>query len=457
MSLLTFSWDACHGPCLYRQVFPPKKNKLSSAGRSFVVSAISSAPAATTTIAKTTSSLAHAWREVQGSNDWKDLLKPLHSVLRDEIIRYGEFVNACYKGFEIDPSSKRYLNCKHGRKSLLRELGLGNSGYEVTKYIYATPHITTPIINAAFCGHWIGFIAVSSEDDVITRIGRRDILVTFRGTMTTTEWIVNLMSSLTPPRFDPQNPQSDVKVESGFLSLYTSDERNGKFGLGSCREQLLSELTRLINKFKGEELSITVAGHSMGSSLGVLFAYDVAELGLNRNCGLYRKIPITVFAFASPRVGNAGLKERCEELGVKVLRIANVRDPITKMPGVVFNENFRILGGRYEFPWSCSCYAHVGVELAINFFMMQNPAFVHDLEAYISLLRCQDQVQVQEVYDDTVINFLTWARKSFNCAQSFSTSMRVILTNAMVNLVEYQRTKNHIVLPIQPSFAQNKN
>ncbi|XP_057958566.1 galactolipase DONGLE, chloroplastic-like [Malania oleifera] len=456
MSLHTFSWDTCHRPCLYRQVFPPKKSKHTYARRAFVVSAISSAPAATT-IAKTTSSLAHAWREVQGSNDWKDLLKPLHSVLRDEIIRYGEFVNACYKGFEIDRTSKRYLNCKHGRKSLLSELGLGNSGYEVTKYIYATPNITTPIRNVAFCGHWIGFIAVSSKDDVITRIGRRDILVTFRGTMTTTEWIVNLMSSLTPPRFDPQNPQSDVKVESGFLSLYTSDERNGKFGLGSCREQLLSELTRLINKFKGEELSITVAGHSMGSSLGVLFAYDVAELGLNRNCRLDREIPITVFAFASPRVGNAGLKERCEELGVKVLRIANVRDPITKMPGVVFNENFRILGGGYEFPSSCSCYAHVGVELAINFFMMQNPTFVHDLEAYISLLRCQDQVQIQEVYDDMVISFWTWARKWFNLHRISARQPWVILRDAMVNIVEYQRTKTHTVLPIQASFVQKKN
>ncbi|XP_057958560.1 glutathione S-transferase U4-like [Malania oleifera] len=79
-------------------------------------------------------------------------------------------------------------------------------------------------------------------------------------------------------------------------------------------------------EFKGEGLSITVAGHSMGSSLGVLFAYDVAELGLNRNCGLDREIPITVFAFASPRVGNADLKESCEELGVKVLRIANEGD-----------------------------------------------------------------------------------------------------------------------------------
>uniref|UniRef100_M8CT88 Fungal lipase-type domain-containing protein n=1 Tax=Aegilops tauschii TaxID=37682 RepID=M8CT88_AEGTA len=196
-----------------------------------------------------------------------------------------------------------------------------------------------------------------------------------------------MMSSLAPARFDPADPRSDVKVESGFLSLYTSEDGAGRFTCGSCRNQLLSEVTRLIKQYQHEELSITLAGHSMGSSLALLLGYDLAELGLNRD-GRGNHVPITVYSFAGPRVGNTGFKNRCDELGVKVLRVVNVNDPITKLPGIFFNEKSRVLGGRLELPWSCACYTHIGVELALDFFKARDPACVHDLEAYLGFLKC---------------------------------------------------------------------
>jgi hypothetical protein len=382
---------------------------------------------------KTRTSLSRLWREIQGSNDWEDLVQPLHPLLRREIIRYGEFVNACYKAFDLDPTSKRYLNCKYGKKNMLREVGMETSGYEVTKYIYATPDINFPIQTAASCGRWIGYVAVSSDDSV-RKLGRRDIVITFRGTVTNPEWIANLMSSLTPARLDPHNTRPDVKVEAGFLSLYTSDESESKFGLGSCREQLLSEVSRLLTKYKGEELSITLAGHSMGSSLALLLAYDIAELGL---IDKENSTPITVFSFGGPRVGNSGFKQRCEELGVKVLRIVNVNDPITKMPGVVFNENFRVLGGRYELPWSCSCYAHVGVELVLDFFNVQNLPCVHDLETYISLLKCPKRLRFQRDNVDILINR---AREILVSAQQFNMLPWRSAAGNMERLVHSQKT-----------------
>ncbi|CAN8311379.1 unnamed protein product [Cochlearia groenlandica] len=330
--------------------------------------------------------LSRVWREIQGSNNWENLIDPLNPILQQEITRYGNLLSASYKGFDLNPNSKRYLKCKFGKKTLLKESGINDlDGYQVTKYIYATPDIKiNPIHNEPDRARWIGYVAVSSDDSV-KRLGRRDILVTFRGTVTNHEWLANLMSSLTPARFDPHNPRLDVKVESGFLSLYTSGESQSKFGLESCREQLLSEISRVLNKHKGEEISITLAGHSMGSSLAHLLAYDIAELGLNKRRG-GKVVPLTVFSFAGPRVGNLSFKKRCEELGVKVLRITNVNDPITKLPGFLFNENFRALGGVYELPWSCSCYTHVGVELTLDFFDVQNISCVHDLETYISLV-----------------------------------------------------------------------
>ncbi|KAK4493485.1 hypothetical protein RD792_005947 [Penstemon davidsonii] len=340
------------------------------------------------------SRLADIWREIHGLNNWENLVEPLDPLLRQEIIRYGEFVTACYKAFDLEPNSKRYLNCKYGKKSMFKEVGMADSGYKVTKYIYATaPDVSINLMQTGLgcCGRWVGYVAVA-EDKETKRLGRRDIVITFRGTVTSPEWIANLMSSLTPARLDPNDPRPDVKVEAGFLSLYTSNENSTKFGLESCREQLLSEVSRLLKMYKSDEISITLAGHSMGSSLALLLAYDIAELGLNKDFykGSCREIPIAVFSFGGPRVGNLGFKERCQELGVKVLRIVNVNDPITRLPGVFFNENFRVFQGRYDqFDKlrACSCYAHVGVELLIDFFKMHNPSCVHDLESYIGLLK----------------------------------------------------------------------
>ncbi|TVU02885.1 hypothetical protein EJB05_51593, partial [Eragrostis curvula] len=342
--------------------------------------------------------LASMWRQVQGADDWRGLVSPqqLHPLLRAEIVRYGELVAACYRAFDLDPRSKRYLNCKHGKKQMLAAAvgGMGGgAGYAVTKYIYAAPDVA-PLPGLQLpCGksRWIGYVAVA-EDDEAARLGRRDILVSFRGTVTGSEWLANFMSALAPARFDPADPRPDVRVEAGFLSLYTSDDVSGRFTTGSCRNQLLSEITRLISKHKHEdqELSITLAGHSMGSSLAVLLGYDLAELGLNRinpsssrgGGGCAATIPITVFSFAGPRVGNVEFRDRCDELGVKVLRVVNVNDPVTKMPGFVFNEGARALAGRYKLPWSKACYTHVGVEAG-------DIACVHDLEAYIDhLLEC---------------------------------------------------------------------
>ncbi|XP_052173294.1 galactolipase DONGLE, chloroplastic [Diospyros lotus] len=419
MNPLKENWvDAFSGQFSFsvgKAVTMKRKRKPTSVNGRLAVSSVVNAPEAVSAkmVSRPSSTLSRVWREIQGSNNWEDLLEPLDPLLRQEIIRYGEFVAACYKAFDLDPASKRYLNCKYGKKNMLREVGLVNSGYEVTKYIYATPDINISIPNiqnGSCCGRWIGYAAVASDEEA-RRLGRRDILITFRGTVTNPEWIANFMSSLTPARLDPHNPRPEVKVEAGFLSLYTSDEGN-KFGLGSCREQLLYEVSRLLNKYKNEEISITLAGHSMGSSLALLLAYDIAELGLNR-VDSRQEIPVTVFSFAGPRVGNWGFKHRCEELGVKVLRIANVNDPITKLPGVVFNENFRVFGD--------SCYAHVGVELALDFFKMKNPSCVHDLETYISLLRCPGNDRTPRIESREGLDFVSKAKELLLVAQNFNT------------------------------------
>lgn len=357
-----------------------------------------------------TLSLVHSWRQIQGFNNWENLIKPLNPLLQQEIVRYGEFAAACYKAFDLNPSSKRYMKCRYGKDTMLENVGMKDSGYSITKYIYATPDIDIPSQDT--CGRWIGYVAVSTDKET-KRLGRRDVLFAFRGTVSYPEWLVNLMHSLVLARFDPNDPRPDVKVEAGFLSLYTSGEKDNKFTSGSCREQLLLEVQRLLNKYEGEEISISLAGHSMGSSLALLFAYDIAELEVNRDVS-NNVIPITVFSFAGPRIGNIGFKKRCEELGIRVLRIVNTKDPITKMPGIFLNENSSLFGRKFELPWSLSCYVHVGVEIALDFFVMDNPVCVHDLEMYIEFLKCPKLLERQDQGMDFVEEFIANAQSKYS-------------------------------------------
>lgn len=238
--------------------------------------------------------------------------------------------------------------------------------------------------------NWMGYVAVADNEEEIRRLGRRDIVIAWRGTVTYLEWIHDLKDILHPAHFS-EDPS--VKIESGFYDLYTQKETSCHFCSFSAREQVLAEIKRLTEIYKGENLSITVTGHSLGAALALLSAYDIAEMKLNilENGGSVERIPITVFSFAGPRVGNLKFKERCDELGVKVLRVVNVHDKVPLVPGIFANEKFQ--HQKYietmSFPWS---YAHVGVQLALDhtqsYFLKHTSDLrcAHNLEAHLHLV-----------------------------------------------------------------------
>ncbi|KAL1547445.1 Phospholipase A1-Igamma3, chloroplastic [Salvia divinorum] len=339
------------------------------------------------------------WREIQGENDWENLLDPMNPHLRREIIRYGEMAQSCYDSFDFDPHSKYCGTCKYDPASFFHRLGMAGRGYTLTRYLYATSNINLPnffqkssSIGSIWSPHanWMGYVAVATDEDEVRRLGRRDVVVAWRGTVTYLEWIHDLKDILRPAHFrdDP-----DVKIESGFFELYTSKEKEQSacaFCSFSAREQVLAELRRIIHRFRGEDLSITITGHSLGAALALLSAYDVAEVKLNTPLG--GSIPITVFSFAGPRVGNLKFKERCDELGIKVLRVVNVHDRVPTVPGIITNEKFqyqKYLEDAMSFPWS---YAHVGVELGLDHThspylkKTKDLRCAHNLEAHLHLL-----------------------------------------------------------------------
>ncbi|KAG0484823.1 hypothetical protein HPP92_008902 [Vanilla planifolia] len=98
--------------------------------------------------------------------------------------------------------------------------------------------------------------------------------------------------------------------------------------------------------------------------------------------------PVTVFSFGGPRVGNSAFAERVEgNSGVKVLRVVNAHDLVTRVPAWVAAPPSITSDGRW---WDG--YEHVGRELRVNSRVSPflkpdaDPACCHDLEAYLHLV-----------------------------------------------------------------------
>ncbi|KAL3510674.1 hypothetical protein ACH5RR_030075 [Cinchona calisaya] len=299
------------------------------------------------------------WREIHGSNEWESLLDPLHPWLRREIVKYGEFAQATYDAFDCDSFSEYCGSCRYNHHKLLDKLGLSMGGYKISKYIYAMSQIDLPrwlersqlVDTWSKDSNWMGFVAVS-DDEESKRIGRRDIVVAWRGTVSATEWYEDFQRKLQPIG------QGDAKVEHGFLSIYTSKSDCTRYNKSSASEQVMNEITKLVHFFqsKGEEVSLTITGHSLGGSLALLNAYEAANY--------FPSLPISVISFGAPRVGNIAFRDELYQMGVKTLRVTIKQDFVPRMPGIVFNESlqrFDDITGTLE--W---VYTHVGVELKLD-------------------------------------------------------------------------------------------
>lgn len=120
----------------------------------------------------------------------------------------------------------------------------------------------------------------------------------------------------------------------------------------------MQELDRLVNFFRGrgEMVSLTLTGHSLGGALALLNAYEAATS--------FSDVFINIISFGAPRVGNLAFKEKLNELGVKTLRVVNKQDIVPKLPGILFN---KILHKFNPIMQRLNCvYRHVGTQLKLD-------------------------------------------------------------------------------------------
>ncbi|XP_059436715.1 phospholipase A1-II 4-like [Corylus avellana] len=119
--------------------------------------------------------------------------------------------------------------------------------------------------------------------------------------------------------------------------------------------QVLSEVKRLVDHYKDEEVSITVVGYSLGAAMATLNAVDIVHNGINLKPSSNISEPInaclvTAFGFGVPRVGDKGFLQVFSDLeNLHVLRINN-------RPGDIVPNH----------PSEWLSYVDVGEELIIN-------------------------------------------------------------------------------------------
>ncbi|KAI3942964.1 hypothetical protein MKW98_005476 [Papaver atlanticum] len=328
------------------------------------------------------------WDEIHTSDHYENLLSPLQPWLRREIVKYGEFAQATYDAFDFDSFSEYCGSCRYNRQKLFEKLGLSKNGYEITKYIYAMSHVDVPrwlershLVDTSWSkdSNWMGYIAVSDNEET-KRLGRRDIVVAWRGTVAPTEWFEDLQNKLEP--IDESG--GEVKVEHGFRHIYTSKSGTTRYNKLSASQQVMNEVKRLVKLYreKGEAVSLTITGHSLGGALALLNAYEAAET--------ISGLPISVISFGAPRVGNVAFRDKLHKMGVRTLRVVVKQDLVPKAPGIMLNESikkFEEITGNLD--W---VYTHVGAEMKVD--VRSSPYLkrkfdllgFHSLETYLHLV-----------------------------------------------------------------------
>ncbi|KAL5772269.1 hypothetical protein ACOSQ2_012193 [Xanthoceras sorbifolium] len=186
---------------------------------------------------------------------------------------------------------------------------------------------------------WMGYVAVATDEGKAV-LGRRDILICWRGTMTDLEWFKDALAFFySASDIFGDNPHHDAKVHMGFHSIYTAKSNFSDYNKTSAKEQILSEVRKLVDKYQDEEISITVTGHSLGAALATMTGVDIASNGYNKPSNKEGKAcPVTVMAFGSPRVGNEDFKKAVSQIkDLHILRIRNASDGITSLPPDLFS------------------------------------------------------------------------------------------------------------------------
>ncbi|MBN3927019.1 lipase family protein [Nostoc sp. NMS4] len=136
----------------------------------------------------------------------------------------------------------------------------------------------------------------------------------FRGTIQPYEWLHDAKFKLVKPSFKINEKGKDsIKVSEGFNEIYKS--------MSETVDNFLDDLAR---KGVKKDTEIYVTGHSLGAAIATLSTLHIAE----------NDFAPTLYAFASPRVGNVKFAEHFSDKVIysQTFRIANCEDLVNSLP-----------------------------------------------------------------------------------------------------------------------------
>ncbi|GET91253.1 lipase, putative [Leishmania tarentolae] len=156
--------------------------------------------------------------------------------------------------------------------------------------------------------------------------GKR-IVVAFRGTYNTANWIQNLDFWLTP--YPHPGCGKLCKVHGGFYEAY-----------GSLRAQMIQDLLVMHSEYPFYTLFIT--GHSLGGAIASLAAVEVTTwdtlepevLGRGAASTSLHLVPMELYTFGEPRVGNVYFANWSSSVlgSRRAFRLTHGKDPVPHLP-----------------------------------------------------------------------------------------------------------------------------
>jgi hypothetical protein len=206
---------------------------------------------------------------------------------------------------------------------------------------------------------WFGILARLPIPDFV--------VVSFRGTQTSTEWMYNVdVLSVPLPKELGGDKYPQARVHQGFLQLYMG---------------LRSMIIAGMNAY--EPKGIIITGHSLGSSLATLAAFDLAVNGYHVH---------SVYTWASPRVGDPYFVEAFEGVlkassshfsmveRAPHYRIANSADIVSQIPPACLTDPKVI--SKYMHVSGVGCtYEYVDPSV-VDYPLSQFTGWAHNLNTY---------------------------------------------------------------------------
>jgi hypothetical protein len=146
---------------------------------------------------------------------------------------------------------------------------------------------------------------------IIANKPQKSIVLSYKGSKNTVNWIMNLQSTYTNLTLD--KPFENAKIHTGFHEM-----------ANSLYNQTKENLQKSIAKYP--DYKIIVTGHSMGGALAVL---NTLQLVLDK---VLTWDKVTVVTFGQPRVGNKDFVNYMDSQAASITRVNREGDPVPTMP-----------------------------------------------------------------------------------------------------------------------------